>query len=102
VSLAAAPFPFPTAPLLAAPPFLAAVAPFLAAPFLAGPAWVPLRAFRARLDFEAVIRASPPVGSRLPYPVCAGQPEACHAAGTCRQSLPRRSRHRPERWLPAS
>jgi hypothetical protein len=35
------------------------------AAFLAALDWAPFRAFRARLDFEAVIRASPPVMSRL-------------------------------------
>jgi hypothetical protein len=73
--LGAAPFPFLTVPFLVVAPFLAALPfvlapPFLLAlPFLAGAAWAPLRAFRARLDFEAVIRASPPVGSRLLYAV---------------------------------
>jgi hypothetical protein len=66
-------------PLLAAPLFRAALVflaalPFRAAlPFLTWPAWLPLRAFRARLDFEAVIRASPPVGSRLLYAVLCWQ-----------------------------
>jgi hypothetical protein len=116
---AAAPFPFLTAPpcpaaalpflawapflawvpFLAALPFLAWV-PFLAAlPFLA---WVPLRAFRARLDFEAVIRASPPVGSRLLYAVLCGQAGGLSRDRHLRQSVPCRSRDRPERWLPAS
>jgi hypothetical protein len=67
--LAAAPFPFLTAPFLVVAPVLAALPFLLAPPFLAGPGWAPLRAFRARLDFEAVIRASPPVGSRLLYAV---------------------------------
>jgi hypothetical protein len=61
---------------LVATPLLAALllaALLLAALFLAEPAWAPLRAFRARLDFEAVIRASPPVGSRLLYAVLGGQ-----------------------------
>jgi hypothetical protein len=57
--------PFPAVlPFLAVPPFLA-VLPFLAVPPFLAVAWAPLRAFRARLDFEAVIRASPPVVSRL-------------------------------------
>jgi hypothetical protein len=42
---------------------LTAVPPLAA--FLDPLAWAPARALRARLDFEAVIRASPPVMSRL-------------------------------------
>jgi hypothetical protein len=79
-------------PFLLAPPFLAALAFLLAPPFLAWPAWAPLRAFRARLDFEAVIRASPPVGSRLLYAVLCWHAGGMPATGTCRQSVPCRSR----------
>jgi hypothetical protein len=43
-------------PVPAAVPFLAALPPRFAVPFLAA-----ARAFLARADFEAVIRASPPV-----------------------------------------
>jgi hypothetical protein len=61
-----------TWPLLTA--FLTAVPP----PVLAALAWARARAFRARLDFDAVIRASPPVISRL---LCA-QSWVLNATGT--------------------
>src|SRR6266700_2573027 len=60
--------PFRTAPLRAAPfrslaavplgfavPLRTALPPLAAVPPLAAPAWAPVRALRARLDFEAVI-----------------------------------------------
>jgi len=53
VALVVVPPPRFAPPPRAALPFLTVV-PLLAA-FLAPPAWAPIRAFRARLDFEAVI-----------------------------------------------
>jgi len=55
---------------------LTAVPPL--AVFLAALDWAPVRAFRARLDFEAVIRASPPVMSRL---LLCARPWSVNAAG---------------------
>ena len=55
-----------TGPLPDAPPLRVALEFLTAVPPRAALAWAAIRAFRARVDFDAVIRASPPMISRLP------------------------------------